>query len=97
MKRTHLFDLKDITRNDLGSFNFVQATVTKDDSLQGQSLLQFLDNGTSLEFLDETDTGVEEQETANDTEIDPVLETSRKNGSSLDRTRNVSCTAHDMT
>lgn len=40
------------------------------------SLLEFVDNRTGLEFLDETDRGVEEQQTADDTEIDPVLETS---------------------
>jgi hypothetical protein len=39
------------------------------------SLLQFLDNGTSLVFLDETDDRVEKEQTADDTEIDPILKT----------------------
>jgi hypothetical protein len=38
-------------------------------------LLELVDDGTSLVFLDETDDGVEEQKTADDTEIDPILET----------------------
>lgn len=51
--------------------------------LVGNLLLQLVDNRTSLEFLNETDNGVEEQQTANDTEINPVLKTGSKDGSSL--------------
>ncbi len=51
-------------------------SVTENNSLESESLLQFLDNGTSLEFLDETNSSVEQKKTADDTEIDPVLETS---------------------
>lgn len=40
------------------------------------SLLEFIDNRTSLVFLDETDDSVEKEQTANDTEINPILETS---------------------
>ena len=39
-------------------------------------LLELVDDGTSLVFLDETDSGVEKQQTADDTKIDPVLKTS---------------------
>lgn len=79
-----LLELEDITGNDLGSSDFLEGTVTEDDGLESESLLQFVDDGASLEFLDETNTGVEKQKTANDTEIDPILETSSEDGSSLD-------------
>jgi hypothetical protein len=36
-----------------------------------KSFLQLVDDGTGLEFLDETDEGVEQQKRADDTEIDP--------------------------
>lgn len=36
-----------------------------------------------MEFLNETDKGVEQEQSANDTEIDPVLETGGQNSSSL--------------
>lgn len=78
-----LLNLKDITGNDLGGLNLLEGTVTEDNSLEGKGLLQFLDNGTSLELLDETDTGVKQQKSANDTEINPILETGSQNGSSL--------------
>jgi hypothetical protein len=39
-------------------------------------LLELVDDGTSLVFLDETDDSVEEKQTADDTEVDPVLKTS---------------------
>ena len=51
-------------------------SVTKNDSLESKGLLQFVDNRTGLELLDETDGGVEQEQTTDDTEIDPVLETS---------------------
>jgi hypothetical protein len=56
-----LFDLKDITRNDFGGFNFLQLAVTENSSLESKSLLQFFDNRTSLVFLDETDKGVKKE------------------------------------
>jgi hypothetical protein len=87
-----LLDLEDITGNDLRGLNLLQGTVTEDDSLEGKSLLEFLDNGTSLEFLDETDASVEQKETADDTEVDPILETGGENGSSLgDESRLAHC------
>lgn len=39
------------------------------------SLLQLVDNRTSLVLLHETDNGVEKEQTADNTEINPVLET----------------------
>jgi hypothetical protein len=79
----YLFDLKDITRDDFGSFNFEETAITEDNGFQGKCLLQFIDNRAGLEFLDETDTSVEQEQGANDTEIDPILKTGSENGSSL--------------
>jgi hypothetical protein len=76
-------DLKNITGDDLGSLNLLEGTVTENNSLKSESLLQLVDDGTSLVFLDETNGGVEQQKGANDTEINPILETGGKNGSSL--------------
>jgi hypothetical protein len=81
--KTHLLNLKDITGNDLRGINLEETTVTEHNSLESERLLELVDNGTSLEFLDETDRRVKQQKRADDTEIDPVLETRSKNGSSL--------------
>jgi hypothetical protein len=80
---THLLNLEDITGNDLGSLDLLEGTVTENDSLESESLLQLVDNGTGLVFLEETDTGVKQEQSANDTEIDPILETGSENSSSL--------------
>ena len=80
---THFFDLEDITRNDFWSLNLLKLAVTEDSGLESKSLLQLLDDGASLEFLDETDASVEQKQGADDTEVDPILETGSKNGSSL--------------
>lgn len=76
-------NLQDIAGDDLGGLDLLKSTVTENDCLESESLLQFVDNGTSLEFLDETDTGVEQEKSADDTEIDPVFETGSKNSGSL--------------
>jgi hypothetical protein len=81
-----LLDLQDITGNDLGGLDLLEGTVTEDDSLEGQSLLELLDDGTGLELLDETNTGVEQQQGADDTEVDPILETGGQDSGSLDTT-----------
>ena len=52
------FDLNEITRDDFGGLNLNECTLSKGDSLKSESLFQFLDNGTGLEFLDETDSSV---------------------------------------
>lgn len=88
--QSHLLDLEDITGDDVRGVNLLEGTITENNSLEGKSLLEFVDNGTGLEFLEETDAGVEQQETADDTEIDPILETSSKNGGSLWVESNVS-------
>lgn len=80
---TYLFNLEDITWNDLWGLNFEETTITKNDGLEGESLLEFVDDRTSLVLLDETDGGVEQKEGADDTEIDPILKTCSKDGSSL--------------
>lgn len=78
-----LLNLEDITGNDLGGLDLLEGTVTEDYSLKGEGLLQFLDNGTSLELLNETDTGVKQQKSADNTEINPILKTGSQNGGSL--------------
>ena len=83
---TYFFNLENVTRNNLRSLHFEETSVTENNSLQGQGLLQLVDNRTGLEFLDETDSGVEEEKGANDTEIDPILKTCSKNSSSLSQT-----------
>ncbi|TFA98674.1 hypothetical protein CCMA1212_009581 [Trichoderma ghanense] len=82
-----LLNLQNITRDDLGGLDLLEGTVTEDNSLESERLLQLLDDGTSLELLDETNTGVEQKKTADDTEIDPVLKTGSQNGSSLESER----------
>ena len=83
--KTYLFDLKNITRDDFCSFNFLELTVTKNSGLESESLLQFGDDGTCLVFLNETDSGVEQEQGADDTEVDPILKTGSKHGSGLFR------------
>lgn len=56
---THFFDLEDITGNDFGSIDFSELAITENNCLERKSLLQFVDNGTGLELLDETDGSVE--------------------------------------
>ncbi len=81
---THFLNLQDIARNDLGGLDLLEGAVTENDSLESEGLLQLFDNGTSLELLDETNAGVEQEKTADDTEIDPVLETGSEDGGSLE-------------
>jgi len=52
--------LQDVTRYDHRSLDFLQATISKDDSLEGECFLQLLDDRTSLEFLNETDGSVKQ-------------------------------------
>ena len=80
---TNLFDLQDVTGHDLRGFDFPKRAIAKYDGFKCESLFQFVHVGAGLEFLDETDTCVEQQQTANDTEIDPVGETSCKHSGSL--------------
>ena len=80
---TYFLDLKDIAGDDLGSFDLAELTVAENHGLESEGLLELVDDGAGLEFLDETDTGVEEQQSADDTEIDPIGETGGKHGSSL--------------
>jgi hypothetical protein len=61
----------------------LQFSVTKTGSLEGECLLQFFDNGTGLIFLNETNSSVKQEQSANDTEIYPILKTGSENGGSL--------------
>lgn len=81
--KTHLLNLEDITGNDIRGVDLEETTVTENNSLESERLLELVDNGTGLVFLDETDSRVKQQKRADDTEIDPVLETRSKHGSSL--------------
>jgi len=78
-----LLNLENIARDDIGSLNFSEVTVTEHSSLKSKSLLQLSDDGAGLEFLDETNAGVEQEQTADDTEINPILETGSQDGSGL--------------
>ena len=80
---THIFDLEDITGDDHGSFDLKEPTVTEDDGLERQSLLELVDDRPRLEFLDETDGGVEEEQGADDTKVHPILESGGEYGSGL--------------
>ena len=82
--------MKDITRNDLWGLDFEKTTITKNNGLESESLLQFIDNRTGLVFLEETNSSIEQEKSANDTKIDPVLKTSSKNSGSLVGTKHVS-------
>lgn len=58
-----LLDLENITGDNLGSLDLLQGAVTENDSLEGKSLLELIDDRTSLVFLDETDNSVQKQQT----------------------------------
>jgi hypothetical protein len=81
--RTYLFDLQNVAGDDFWGLDFLELAVTENSSLERECLLQFGDDGAGLVFLDETDGGVEEQQSANDTEVDPVLKTGSEHGGSL--------------
>jgi hypothetical protein len=78
-----LFDLENVSGDNLGRLDFLQPAITEDGGLERECLFQLLDNGAGLVFLDEADKGVEQEQGADDPEVDPVLETSGENGSSL--------------
>ena len=78
-----LLDLEDITRDDLGRLDLGERAVTEDSGLEGERLLELGDDGTGLVFLDETNEGVEQEQTADDTEIDPILETGGEHSGGL--------------
>jgi hypothetical protein len=78
-----LLNLEDVTGNDVLSSNLYNGAIAQDNSLEGERLLELLHDRAGLELLHETDNGVEQQETANDAKVDPVLETGGKDGGSL--------------
>ncbi len=80
---SYLFNLKDITRNDHGSFDFLKTTTSENDGFESEGFLQLLDNRTGLEFLDKPNRGVEKQQSADNTEVDPIFETRGKDSSGL--------------
>jgi hypothetical protein len=74
-----LLNLEDITGNNLGGLDLLESAVTEDNSLQSKGLLELFNDGSGLEFLDETNSCVQKKQSADDSEIDPILKTSGKN------------------
>ncbi len=72
-----------VTRYEFAGENRLLLVVTDDDCLHGDVTLQTGDDIGSLLFLVPTDESVEQQNTANDTEIDPILKTGGQKGSEL--------------
>lgn len=68
-------DNDDITRNQFTGEDGLLLVVTDDGSLHGNVTLERSDDISSLLLLVPTDNGVEQQDTANDTEINPILKT----------------------
>lgn len=83
---TYFLNLEDITGNDLRSLNLEETAITENNSLKSEGLLQFIDDRTSLVFLNETNGGVKQEKGANNTEINPILETGSENSGSLQGT-----------
>lgn len=79
----HILDLQNIARHDLGRVDLEESTVTEHHGLERERLLELVDDGAGLELLHETDDGVEEQQRADDTKVDPVLESGGEKSSSL--------------
>lgn len=78
-----LFNNDDVTGNKLTSENGLLLVVTNDGGLHGDITLERSDDIGSLLLLVPTDDGVEQQDTADDTEIDPILKTSGEKSSEL--------------
>lgn len=78
-----LLNNDDVTGNKLASENGLLLVVTNDGGLHGDITLERSDDIGSLLLLVPTDNGVEQQDTADDTEIDPILETSGEKSSEL--------------
>jgi hypothetical protein len=82
-RRTYLFELENIPGDNVRGLNLVETAVAQNSRLESKGFLQFIDNGSSLEFLDESDGCVQQEEGADHTKIDPVLETGSEHGGSL--------------
>jgi hypothetical protein len=80
---TYFFNLKNVTRNDFWSLDFEESTITENNRFESEGLLQLVDDGTGLELLDETNRGIEQEQSTNNTEIHPILKTSSQYSGSL--------------
>jgi hypothetical protein len=78
-----LLDDDDVTGDELTGENGLLLVVTNDDCLHGNVTLERGDDIGGLLFLVPTDNGVEQQDTANDTEVNPILETGSEKSSEL--------------
>ena len=72
-------DDENITRNEITGRDFLFLTISDDSCFECDISLKFSDDITSLLFLIPSNKGVEEQDSDNDTEIDPILKTSCEN------------------
>ena len=72
-----------ITRDKLTSSDFLLGTVANNNSLHGNVTLERSDDIGGLLFLIPTNDSVEHENTDNDTEIDPVTQTSGEQDSQL--------------
>jgi hypothetical protein len=75
-----LLDDNDVTGDELTGENGLLLVVTNDGRLHGDVTLERGDDIGSLLFLVPTDDGVEQENTANDTKVDPVLKTGGEKG-----------------
>lgn len=61
----------------------METTTTENDGFESEGFLQLLDDRTGLEFLHKPNRGVEKQQSADNTEVDPIFETRGKDSSGL--------------
>jgi hypothetical protein len=83
-----LLDDNDVTGNELTGEDGLLLVVTDDSRLHGDVTLERGDDIGGLLFLVPTDDSVEKKNTANDTEIDPVLKTGGEKGSKFHNVEN---------
>ncbi|KAI7824617.1 hypothetical protein BC939DRAFT_449611, partial [Gamsiella multidivaricata] len=74
-----------ITRNQGGDIELNQMAIAPAAGLQGKSLTKGIQGRLGLGLFNETDTGVDEQQTQNDTKIQPILDDGRDDTSNLDQ------------
>jgi hypothetical protein len=78
-----LLDDDNVTGDELTGEDGLLLVVTNDNCLHGNVTLEGGDDIGGLLFLVPTDNGVEQQDTANDTKVDPILETGSEKSSEL--------------
>lgn len=71
--------MNNITRDDLISVDLDHVSITPDIGFESQSLLETLDNVASVKLLSKSNTGVDDEQSNDDAEVNPVLQASRQN------------------